>query len=200
MKILAVADIHGSQYRLNLVLKNIELYSPELLVFCGDITQFGPGELARNFLDQIPIDTIAITGNIDTLDVGKAIDDSKATNIELRKVVHRGVSFVGVSGINPDDFKKLDDKKMIDNETVLVTHVPPFNTKDKVFIGMHGGNKELRALIDKYSPRLVISGHIHEDPGFIKIGKTIFVNCSMGKSGEGALIKLNKNISITMLD
>ena len=200
MKILAVADIHGAQYRLNLVLKNIERYSPDLLVVCGDITQFGPGELARNFLDQIPIDTIAVTGNIDTFEVGKAIDDSKATKIELKKVVRKGVSFVGVSGINPDHFKILDDKKMINNQTVLVTHVPPFDTKDKVFIGMHGGNKELRALIDKYSPRLVISGHIHEDPGFIKIGKTIFVNCSMGKSGEGALIKLDKNVSIKMLD
>jgi len=200
MKILAVADIHGAQYRLNLVLKNIERYSPDLLVVCGDITQFGPGELARNFLDQIPIDTIAVTGNIDTLEVGKAIDDSKATKIELKKVVRKGVSFVGVSGINPDHFKILDDKKMINDQTVLVTHVPPFDTKDKVFIGMHGGNKELRALIDKYSPRLVISGHIHEDPGFIKIGKTIFVNCSMGKSGEGALIKLDKNVSIKMLD
>lgn len=200
MKILAVADIHGAQYRLNLVLKNIERYSPDLLVVCGDITQFGPGELARNFLNQIPIDTIAVTGNIDTLEVGKAIDDSKATKIELKKVVRKGVSFVGVSGINPDHFKILDDKKMINNQTVLVTHVPPFDTKDKVFIGMHGGNKELRALIDKYSPRLVISGHIHEDPGFIKIGKTIFVNCSMGKSGEGAFIKLDKNVFIKMLD
>ena len=200
MKILAVADIHGAQYRLNLVLKNIERYSPDLLVVCGDITQFGPGELARNFLDQIPIDTIAVTGNIDTLEVEKAIDNSKATKIELKKVVRKGVSFVGVSGINPDHFKILDDKKMINNQTVLVTHVPPFDTKDKVFIGMHAGNKELRALIDKYSPRLVISGHIHEDPGFIKIGKTIFVNCSMGKSGEGALIKLDKNVSIKMLD
>lgn len=200
MKILAVADIHGAQYRLNLVLKNIERYSPDLLVVCGDITQFGPAELARNFLDQIPIDTIAVTGNIDTSDVGKAIDDSKATKIELKKVVRKGVSFVGVSGINPDHFKILDDKKMINNQTILVTHIPPFNTKDKVFIGMHGGSKELRALIDKYSPLLVISGHIHEDPGFIKIGKTIFINCSMGKSGEGALIKLDKNVSIKMLD
>ena len=52
MKILAVADIHGAQYRLNLVLKNIEIYSPDLVVICGDITQFGPGELAKNFLYQ----------------------------------------------------------------------------------------------------------------------------------------------------
>ena len=86
MKILAVADIHGAQYRLNLVLKNIERYSPDLVVICGDLTQFGPGELAKNFLDQIPISTFAITGNIDSKDVSKAIDDSKAINIEMKRV------------------------------------------------------------------------------------------------------------------
>jgi Icc-related predicted phosphoesterase len=200
MKILAIADIHGAQYRLNLVLKNIERYSPDLVVVCGDITQFGPGEVAKNFLDQIPIDTIAVTGNIDTLDVEKEIDNSKAAKIELKKVLRKGIPFVGVSGINPDHFKILDDKKMIDNKTVLVTHVPPFDTKDKVFIGIHGGSKELRALIDKYTPRLVLSGHIHEDPGFVKVGKTIVVNCSMGKKGEGALINIDDNIAVKMLE
>jgi putative phosphoesterase len=200
MKILAIADIHGAQYRLNLVLKNIERYSPDLVVICGDITQFGPGDVAKNFLDQIPIDTIVVTGNIDTLDVEKAIDDSKAVKIELKKVLRKGLPFVGVSGINPDHFKMLEDKKMIDNKTVLVTHVPPFNTKDKIFIGIHGGSKELRTLIDKYTPRLVLSGHIHEDPGFVKIGKTIVVNCSMGKRGEGALIDIDDDVSVKMLE
>ena len=68
MKIYSVADTHGSQYRLNLVLKNVERYSPDLVVFCGDITQFGPGDVAKNFLDQIPVDTLAVTGNIDSID------------------------------------------------------------------------------------------------------------------------------------
>lgn len=200
MKILAVADIHGAQFRLNLVLKNIERYSPDLLVICGDITQFGPGELAKNFLDQIPIDTLAITGNIDSVDVEKGIDNSKATKIEMKKVQRKGLSFVGVSGLNTDHFKILDNKKMIDETTILVTHVPPYDSKDKVFIGMHRGSKELRKLVDKKHPRLVLSGHIHEDPGFIKIGETMVVNCSMGKRGEGALIDIGEEISVKMLE
>jgi len=68
MKILSVADIHGSQYRLNTVLNNIGKYSPDLVVICGDITQFGPREVATNFLNQIPVETFAIPGNIDTSD------------------------------------------------------------------------------------------------------------------------------------
>ena len=167
---------------------------------CGDITQFGPGELAKNFLDQIPIDTLAVTGNIDSVDVEKGIDDSKATKIEMKKVFKKGFSFVGLTGLYYDHIKIIDEKKMIDEKTILVTHVPPYDSKDKVFIGMHGGSKELRELVDKYQPRLVLCGHIHEDPGFTKIGNTMVINCSMGKKGEGALIDLNHKINVKMLE
>jgi len=125
MKIYSVADIHGSQYRLNLVLKNIQRYSPDLVVVCGDITQFGPGDVAKNFLDQIPVETIAVTGNIDSPDVERGIDESKATRIELKKLVKKGITFVGTSAINPDDFKTLEEKKMIDEKPVLGIPIDP---------------------------------------------------------------------------
>jgi len=200
MKILAVADIHGSQYRLNLVLKNIERYSPDLVIICGDITQFGPAEQAKNILDQIPVETLAITGNIDTLDVGRGIDESNATKIESKRVVKKGIPFVGVNGIDDNQIKIIKEKKLLDESSVMVSHVPPYGTQDKVFLGMHGGSKELRELVDKFKPRLVLSGHIHEDPGITKIGKTTFVNCSMGKRGEGSLIDINKEISVKMIE
>ena len=200
MKILAIADLHGSQYRLNIVLKNVERYSPDLVVVCGDITQFGPGEVAKNFLDQIPIETLAVTGNIDTLDVGEGIDDSKATKIEMKRVIKKGIPFVGVSGVGTNQFKVIEGKKILDETSVLISHEPPYGAQDKVFLGLHGGSKELREIIDEYKPRLVLCGHIHEDPGVTKIGKTTVVNCSMGKRGEGALIEINEKLSMKMLD
>ena len=200
MKILAVGDIHGSQFRLNILLENIEKYSPNLVIICGDITQFGPAEIAKNFLDQISIETLAVTGNIDTVDVKRGIDESKATNIEMKKVVKNGISFVGTDGIELDQIKFLDDKKLVDEKTVLVSHVPPYGFQDKVFLGMHGGSKELREIIDKYKPRLVLCGHIHENPGYGKNKNTAVVNCSMGKRGAGALINIDKKISVKMLD
>lgn len=200
MKIYSVADLHGSQYLLNAVLKNIQRYAPDLVVICGDITQFGPADVAKNFLDQIYVETLVVTGNTDPPNVEKSIDNSKATRIELKKVVKKGIPIVGSSGINSNDFKIIEEKKMIDNKTILVTHVPPFNTLDKIFIGIHGGSKELRELVDKFKPRLVLSGHIHENPGYKKINDTIFINCSIGKYGEGALITINKEISIKMLE
>lgn len=200
MKILATADIHGSQYRLNIVLKNIERYSPDLVIVCGDITQFGPAELAKNFLDQIPVETLALTGNIDTAEVCRGIDDSKATKIEMKRVVKKGIPFVGVNGIDSYQSKVVEEKKLLDETSVLISHEPPYGAQDKVFLGMHGGNKELRDLINKYKPRLVLCGHIHEDPGITKIGETTVVNCSMGKRGEGAIIEINEKLSVKMLD
>lgn len=200
MKILAVADIHGAQYRLNLVLKNSERFSPDIVVICGDITQFGPGELAKNFLDQIPVDTLAITGNIDTAEVTKGINDSKATRIEMKRIVKKAIPFVGMGR---DVSKQLDiiaEKKLIDENCVLVSHEPPYGVQDKVFLGMHAGSKVIREIVDKYKPRLLLCGHIHEDPGYKKIGRTIVVNCSMGKRGEGAIVEINEKISVKMIN
>jgi len=200
MKILATADIHGSQYRLNIVLKNIEKYSPDLVVICGDITQFGPGELAKILLDQIPVETLAITGNIDTNDVGQEIENSKAKNIGMKRFVKSKIPFIGINKLDSNQLKFIEDNNLIDKTSVLVSHEPPYGAQDKVFFGMHGGNKELRKIVDKYHPRLVLCGHIHEDPGFTKVGVTTVVNCSMGKRGEGALIKINDSISIKMIE
>ena len=200
MKILASADIHGAQFRLNLLLKNIDRYSPDLVAICGDITQFGPGELAKNFLNQIPVDTLAITGNIDSADVGKGIDESKATKIEMKKVVKKGIPFVGIGRDIRNQLGIIEDKNLIDESCVVVSHEPPLGVQDKVFLGKHAGSEIHREIAEKYKPRLWLCGHIHENPGFDKIGNTIVVNCSMGKRGEGALIEINEKISVKMID
>lgn len=200
MKLLAVADFHGSQYRLNILLNNVKKFSPDLVVICGDITQFGPGEVATNFLDQIPVETFAIPGNIDATDVAGAIEKSKATNIVMKKVEKNNIPFVGVSGDSISHLDRPTIEKLLDEKSVLVSHVPPRGLQDKAFIGMHAGSKDLRKLVDKFKPRLVLCGHIHEDPGYTKTNNTVVVNCSMGKRGEGALIEINKNITVKMLD
>jgi len=208
MRLLAAADIHGSQYRLNIILHNIEEYQPDLVVICGDITQFGPGETATNFLNQIPVETLALPGNIDSADVGEAIQKSKATNIDLQRVVKYNFSFVGIGGVPPsfsrltitDGRLKKPLEKIIDSHTVLVTHIPPYKLQDRVFIGSHAGSKELRHLVDTYEPRLVLCAHIHEDPGVTVSGKTTVVNCSLGKRTEGALITINETVKVTILE
>lgn len=209
MKLLAIADLHGSQYRLNILLKNIEKYSPNLVVICGDITQFGPGEVAKNFINQIQVDTLAIVGNIDTPDVEQAINESNAVNLNFKIVLKNGISFVGIGGKTPvnllqtvikdNNTEKLIEES-IDKKTILVSHEPPYKTQDRVFFGNHSGNKELRYLIDECKPRLVLCGHIHEDPGIMKLNESTIVNCSIGKRTEGALIDIKDKIHVKILD
>lgn len=209
MKVLAVADIHGSQYRLNLVLKNVATYQPDLVVVCGDITQFGPGEVATTLLDQIPVQTLAIPGNIDTFDVDEGIVKSTATNLHLRRVVIQEIPFVGIGREISTPLKDLmivDGKaqkpvsEIVDSTSVLVTHYPPFKLQDTIFIGTHGGSKELRSLVNTSKPRLVLCGHIHEDPGVTQIEETMVVNCSLGKRTEGAIVEIGKTVAVTILD
>jgi Icc-related predicted phosphoesterase len=210
LKILSVADIHGSQYRLNIILKNIEKYSPDLIVICGDITQFGPADVALNLLNQIKKKTLAIQGNIDTSEVLKAIDESNAINIHMKSEIINRIQFVGLGGnINYQDLSKIKIKventqkklnEIINNSTIVITHIPPYGLQDKTFLGFHSGSNLIKKIIEKYNPRLLLCGHIHENPGYIKYKNTIVINCSIGKTGRGALIELNKKIKVTMLN
>jgi len=209
MRLLAVADLHGAQYRLNILLNHVSKYQPDLVVICGDLTQFGPGEVAMGFLDQIPVDAFAVPGNIDTPDVVEALQRRKDGNLHLQRVVRNDISFVGIGGLLPsklsdvliqDNNGKKPLGEVIDASTVLVTHVPPYRTQDAVFLGQHAGSKELRELVDRCQPRLVLCGHIHEDPGVTYSESTVVVNCSMGKRTEGALIDLDGELSIDFIE
>ena len=203
MKILAAADIHGSQYRLNLIVSNVTKYSPDLVIICGDITQFGPGDVATQFLNQIPIDTFAVPGNIDPIEVNEAIEQSRAVNVNMKIVKKNNFTFAGISGVDQRQTKEFAENygKLMDEKIILITHVPPHGFQDRVFLGMHSGSKELRKLVDNCHPRLVLCGHIHEDPGFTKIDDTVVVKCSLGKRGEGALITIDKdNLKVQMIE
>ncbi|MCD6411848.1 MAG: metallophosphoesterase family protein [Thermoplasmata archaeon] len=200
MRIISTADLHGKQYRLNQFLEAIEEYSPDVAVICGDITHLGPGELAKIMLDQIPIDVVAIPGNMDTKEVLEYIEKSKARNIHLKSVEIKGQKFVGIGDVGFHfDKKEIEEEVEIDEDSILVTHSPPHGVQDSVFLGMHAGSKFIRKLIEKYSPKLNLCGHIHENPGFSKLGRTVVVNCSAGRDGRGALIDIDDEIEVKML-
>ena len=50
----------------------------------------------------------------------------------------------------------------------------------------------IRRIIDRYQPFIAIGGHIHENPGKDKLGKTIVVNPGYGKKGQFAVIDINE--------
>jgi len=205
MKLYAAADIHGSQHRMNIALDHIQQYHPDLVVLCGDLTQFGPGSIAKQFVDQIPVKTFAVPGNIDTSDVVRALEESNAINLHRKKKIFNKIPFVGIGGdlseplseiIIEDETTSTPLSTVVKKETVVVTHVPPYGLQDNVFVSKHIGNKELRQLIEIKQPRLVLCGHVHEDPGVTQFKNTVVVNCSLAKKSEGALIELDEKDTV----
>jgi len=66
---------------------------------------------------------------------------------------------------------------------IFLVHNPPFNTKlDKInnkespANGKHFGSQLVRRMIEKHKPAICICGHMHENRGTIKLGRTICLN------------------------
>ena len=61
---------------------------------------------------------------------------------------------------------------------IFVLHNPAYGTLDKLPRYGHCGSHGLRQAIDDVAPRLVLSGHVHESYGLLKLGSTFFLNPS----------------------
>ena len=209
MNIYSVADIHGRQDRLDLIKNHVTLLNPDVLVIAGDIT--GHHELLSLIgqLNDLPIPVLAVRGNMDSQEVEKLLEQyPNISSLHKKKVTINGVSFVGLGGTIPVPFcskiclreKRLIEETdyLIERDSVLVSHPPPYGTLDEGFGNLHAGSRGLRRLILEKQPRMLICGHIHERPGVAFLAKTIVVNCSMGRSGAGAVISMNNDQAPTV--
>lgn len=202
MKILAASDIHGEIESIRKLVEKAKKYDVDLIVLGGDITHFEMklegiiGELKKA---EKPI--IMVPGNeesIATLDFLVELYSPSVYNIHAYAIRFGDVGIVGIGGatrVGPHfvterevweslvkGFQKIKDKKI----KIILAHEPPDNTKLSL---KFGGSKALREFIEKYSPDIVICGHIHESQGMIDIiGKTIIIN----PGPEGMVIDLEK--------
>lgn len=62
-----------------------------------------------------------------------------------------------------EDFMELE--KLMDENTILITHGPARGILDAVDENEHLGSRALRALVEKKSPRLHLFGHVHSNFG-----------------------------------
>lgn len=207
MKILAVSDIHGTFRGKEVAFKNSERHRPDLVLITGDITQFGPPEDAKTFLDELgaKVKILAIPGNCDPFEVLGAIDASKAENLHANKVDFNGLTFIGFGGSNQTPFNTIFEQsedviftelnELMESDkgksTILVTHCPPKGYRDEVVGRGSMGCEAVAQIVEKYKPVLVISGHIHEAFGVEDFGDdTVIVNPGAAKEGRAALIEL----------
>jgi len=108
--------------------------------------------------------------------------------------------------------KKLDKLfKRFENEKIIfVSHNVPYKTKlskvnskdaPKEIQGVEKGSKLIRRIIERYQPLMNIAGHMHENQGKDKIGKTLIIEAGSAKYNNAAIIKIrNEKIKIKFIE
>ena len=209
MRILAIADVHGAKEARKRVNSQIQEYIPNGLIVCGDITQFGPPEWAKDFLDSIPLKTLAIPGNCDPKGVIAAIEESQAIPLHTKRVELSGYTFVGLGGSNstpfntPMEFSEEEIfnclKEIMVEGAVLVVHAPAKGHLDSTSTVSDLGSSSIARIISEFSPPLVISAHIHEARGMEREGRTTYVNPGPASQGYAAVIDLNGDVKVELV-
>lgn len=195
MQLCVIADLHGKTGYIH-QLRDID---HDLLVICGDITNFGHYHEALQILNMIAEPYVAVHGNCDYPDVIKALDEKKC-NLHQNTVTVQAVSFAGFGGSNPfigktpceysEDaiYKGLSS---IPENCIVVTHAPPKNTKtDKAFKIKHVGSTAVKQIIEEKAPQIALCGHIHESRNTDYVGETLVVNTGRFSRGYYALVSV----------
>jgi len=170
------ADFHGKKERYRKFLQVFEEYRPDAIILPGDL-----GRVDEEFLDVVDVKIYAVHGNMDgTLDEIK----ERVEFLDGRIVEIEGMKFMGIGDFYPENVSGRID--------VIVSHIPPYRTKDRTFIGTHIGSKWLRRIMEETGTSYVLCGHVHEDAGHETFGQTHVINCSVGKRGIATLVDFEK--------
>lgn len=169
MKILQISDTHNRHRQL------ADLPAADVIVHCGDFTEYGTMKEVLNFLNwffELPYNhKIFVTGNHDIClwDVA-GISDMPAN-----------VHFLQDCGCTIDNIRFFglaychNENLIPDKVDVLVTHEPPAMILDQT-MGTNWGNAALREKIFKIKPAYHLFGHAHESHGIDKYNDTVFAN------------------------
>ena len=199
MLIYAAADIHGRWDRVQTILANVARHRPDVLVLAGDLCAWWRPHALQELVTSLSIPILAVGGNSDSPKRLSALNRfPMLRRIHLARETIAGVVFVGIDGTLPLPFhsrlgfqeRRLETtaSRLLPENGVLVVHPPPYGTRDRVLGKFHAGSRAVRRLIDRCAPGLVLCGHIHEQAGVASRGKTVVVNCALGRASQGAVI------------
>ncbi len=191
MKILAAADFHGASNAENNLSRFLEK-KYDCLVLIGDLTQFGPPEVAESILklaQTANVPTFAVPGNCDPKPVLDVLD-KYGMNLHGKCAKLDEITFGGLGGSNLTPFNtpfELTEVEIQEDlavlscgegeRLVLVTHAPPHGTKlDRIKAGTNVGSKSVRQFIEQKQPLVSLCGHVHESRGTDELGQTLIVN------------------------
>ena len=217
LRVFVASDFHGSVKALREAAYGIEDVHADVVVVCGDITNFGSIREARDLLSplvRLRLPILFVPGNCDPPSLA-AVDIGGARCVHGVCEICGDLMFVGVGGGLVSPFRtpfEMTEKEIMRvlNQgfkhtlarrwTVLISHSPPKDTKvDATREGKHIGSVSIRRLIEDRRPDIVFCGHVHEARGTDQIGDTLLVNPGPARHGHYALADFNEKIQV-MLD
>ena len=197
MQILAFSDTHGR-------LPDLDVTSVDCVMIAGDICPDGHGlyiaEIQKTWLKErfcpwaegLGVPVYLTLGNHDFVEnfetpsnlhygTERLLDDILL--FSLTPILYN-FAWMASEAILADKLEALLTTGIM--PSIWLTHGPPFGVCDgwKDASGhYYSGSHALRAAIEKYQPRLVICGHIHEGAGIGKVGRTEIYNVAILDDG-----------------
>jgi Icc-related predicted phosphoesterase len=197
MRSIVISDIHAKMSTAELVNKAADKHDADSILILGDVSNFGPVGVAVEYISSLNRKAYAIPGNCDPRNFPQAVSKF-AVDMHGRTVTVDGIKIAGLGGSNPTIFDtpfEISEEEIMssldaicDNVTILMVHAPAFGHLDMIPSGMMVGSESTRAIVEKYRPLVVLSGHIHEARGIKEHDGTLFLNPGAAKEGYAALL------------
>lgn len=198
MKILAATDLHGDRRLAKRLAAKAKKYNVDLVILCGDLT-FAEQDLEGLIgpFKQRKKRVLLIPGNhetVATIDFLVSLYSPGIYNLHGYSVRFGDIAFFGCGSGNIGLFQLSDEeiKELLlkahsrikdARKKVLVTHIPPLDTKLDNLGWTLAGSAGVREVIEETQPNLVLCGHLHETFGRIdRIGRSKIVN--VGRKGR----------------
>ncbi len=204
MKILALADLHSEWVVIDILKHHLKNNKYDFITISGDFITKKPISYVKELLEILKNQKVfAVRGNCDPLEL-KDILGKLCIEGKNKKIGDYNISGVGGSIIHDDkmlnekteeEFEKELSKLKINNNTIFISHSPPFGILDQAFDFTHIGSKSIKKMIEKKQPLLLICGHVHEECDFKKVGKTIVVNLPPANKLKAGIIYINEQIN-----
>ena len=206
---LVLSDVHRREWVPAAAREIIKEHSLDAVVLLGDLTHFGPPQLAEELIRELGTKCYAVPGNCDPLGT-EAYIKSAGTSLHGVRMKVDGRTWGGLGGSNPSIFRtpfEMPEEEMakllapiMEEGMVLVLHNPPYGTFDTTFSGMHVGSTAVAEAIKKCKPSVVLSGHIHEDRGVERKDGVWYMNPGAAKDHYAGMMELDDEVRLTLLD
>ena len=189
MKFLAFADTHLNEKAVKKIIQKSK--NVDFLICAGDVSWMGQGlkEILKDLSKNIKKEIYIIHGNHESpSEIKNSIKGLKNIHFMHKKILQIAnyqIFFWGGGGFNLRDKKFEEATKRFqaqlnqDEEVILVTHGPPYNTDlDELEWAGHVGSKSIREFIKKIKPLIHICGHLHENTGKQQVlfKRTLIIN------------------------